>query len=395
MSVPGIYLDNNATTAVDERVVEAMLVPLREGYGNPSSAHQFGEEAARAVESARAAVARLLGARTPAEIVFTSGGTESINTAFQLALGQPGRRGALTATTEHSAVLRGLERWREHGVELELLDVEADGRIPVERVLERVAERGSQLALLSLHWANNETGVSWTAPELAAIASACREQGVGFHVDAVQVPGKSALSLDEIGVDLASFSAHKFHGPKGVGALYVRAGYAPEPFPSLIAGGPQERSRRAGTENVPGIVGMGRAAELAAAHVGDEAAGARVRARRDHLETGLLAAIPKSRVNGAGAPRLDNTSNLVLPDVDGELLLMTLAAEGLAISTGSACTSDTRAPSHVLRAMGLAEADAMSSIRLSLSRLTEEAEIDAALEVIPRVVGELRALEAV
>jgi len=395
VSTPGIYLDSNATTAVDERVVEAMLVPLRTAYGNPSSAHQFGEEAARLLEHARASVARLAGARSPAEIVFTSGGTESINTAFQAVLSRTSRSLALTGPTEHSAVLRALEGWRERGIELRLLDVDRDGRIRVEHVLDRIAALGSDLALLSLHWANNETGVVWPRTELAAIAEACRAHDVRFHLDAVQIVGKEALDLDELGADLASLSAHKFHGPKGVGALYVRAGHEPDPFSRLIAGGPQERERRAGTQNVPGIVGMGRAAELAAEHVADEAARLRVRELRDRLEQGLLAAVPRSRVNGAGAPRLDNTSNLLLPDVDGQLLLMTLAAEGVAISTGSACSAETRAASHVLQAMGLTDGEAASSIRLSLSRLTTAAEVDGALEVIPRVLAELRALEAV
>jgi len=399
LSVTSLYLDNNATTAVDARVVEAMLVPLRESYGNPSSAHGFGEEAARLLESARASVARLVGARSPAEIVFTSGGTESINTAFQAALGsvagKASRRVALTGATEHSAVLRALEGWQERGIELLLLPVEPDGTIRVEHVLERLTQLGDDLALLSLHWANNETGVLWPRAALAEIAAACRARGVRFHVDAVQVPGKEELRLDELGVDLASLSAHKFHGPKGVGALYVRAAGAPEPFPRLIAGGPQERERRGGTQNVPGIVGMGRAAELAAQHVADDEARGRVRGLRDRLEEGLLDAIPRARVNGGGAPRVDNTSNLVLPDVDGELLLMTLAAEGVAVSTGSACNAETRAPSHVLRAMGLADEEAASSIRLSLSRMTTAAEVEGALEVIPRVVAELRALAAV
>jgi cysteine desulfurase len=391
----GIYLDNNATTAVDERVLEAMLVPLREAYGNPSSAHQFGEDAARLLEHARASVARLAGARSPAEIVFTSGGTESINTAFQAVLGKTTRGLALTGPTEHSAVLRALEGWHELGIELQLLQVGPDGRIRVEEVLDRIAALGSDLALLSLHWANNETGVTWPRQELVAIAEACRAQEVRFHLDAVQIAGKEALELDGLGVDLASLSAHKFHGPKGAGALYVRSGRLPDPFSRLIAGGPQERERRAGTQNVPGIVGLGRAAELAAEHVADEAARLHVRELRDRLEHGLLEAVPRSRVNGAGAPRLDNTTNLLLPDVDGELLLMSLAAEGLAISTGSACSAETRAPSHVLQAMGLTDGEAASSIRLSLSRMTTAAEVEQALSVIPRVVAELRALEAV
>jgi len=393
VTTTGIYLDNNATTAVDERVVEAMLVPLREAYGNPSSAHQVGEEAARLLEHSRACVARLAGARSPTEIVFTSGGTESINTAFQAALGKARRGLALTGPTEHSAVLRALEGWQERGIELQLLGVGPDGRMRVEDVLDRIAEHASKRVLLSLHWANNETGVLWRRPELAAIAEACRASDVCFHLDAVQVPGKEELDLDSLGVDLASLSAHKFHGPKGVGALYVRAGRVPDPFSSLIAGGPQERERRAGTQNVPGIVGMGRAAELAAEHVADEGARLRVREQRDRLERGLLEAVPGSRVNGAGAPRLDNTSNLLLPDVDGELLLMTLAAQGVAISTGSACGAEARAPSHVLQAMGLAEGDAASSIRLSLSRRTTARDVDRALEVIPHVVSDLRALE--
>jgi cysteine desulfurase len=252
---------------------------------------------------------------------------------------------------------------------------------------------------VTVHWANNETGVRLLDDELRALVAACRERAIPVHLDAVQAPGKLAVDVAELGVDLLSLSAHKFHGPKGAGALYVRGGSRDgddaRSFAGLILGGAQEDERRAGTPNVPGLVGMGRAAELAREHVADPAACERVRELRDRLEAGLLERVPAARVNGARAPRLANTTNVRFPDLDGELLLMTLAAEGLAVSGGAACSARRRAPSHVLLAMGLCAADASRSIRLSLSRRTTAEEVETALELVPRVVAELRALEAV
>jgi len=399
-----IYLDNNATTPLDERVVEAMLPVLRECFGNPSSTHAFGEEAADLLEAARAAVARLIGARSPAEIVFTSGGTESINTALHAVLRSASEGVVLTSATEHAAVASALERHARRGLRVEAVGVDGSGRVALETLLARIAELGARCRLVTVHWANNETGVLLRDGELDALVAACREREIPVHLDAVQVPGKLPVDVAELGVDLLSISAHKFHGPKGAGALFVRGGRwrrdasedpSGDAFAGLIVGGAQEDGRRAGTPNVPGLVGMGRAAELARAHAADPAAGERVRDLRDRLEAGLVERVPGARVNGAGTPRLPNTTSVGFPGVDGELLLMTLAAEGLAVSGGAACSARRRKPSHVLLAMGLSEADASSSVRLSLSRRTTPAEVEAALELVPRVVGELRALEAV
>ena len=390
---PAIYLDNNATTQVDERVLEAMLPALEGLYGNPSSVHGPGEEAAGAVEGARGAVARLLGARSPEQVVFTSGGTESIHTAHFDALDEEPRGTVLTTATEHSAVASSLERYEPRGTQVEQATVDAEGRVQVDELVARVERLGEACRLVTLHLANNETGVRLTDEELARLAATCRAAGVPLHLDAVQAPGKLALRVDELGVDYVSISGHKFHGPKGIGALYVRRGT--DGFRPLLPGGGQEADRRGGTHNVPGILGIGRAAELAREHVEDPAGPARVRALRDRLEAGLLERVPRVRVHGGRSPRLDNTTNLGFDGLDGEVLRMSLAAEGLAISGGSACSAHRRAPSHVLLAMGLDPAAATSAIRFSLSRRTRDEEIEATLDLVPRVVADCRALEAV
>jgi len=382
-----IYLDNNATTQVDEAVVEAMVDALRTGWGNPSSLHAFGEHAAGLVERARGAVARLVGARSPDEIVFTSGGTESINTALFAALASRTGGRVLAGATEHSAVLCPLERYASLGLEVERVAVDREGRIDVEQVLARLDE---DCALVTLHLANNETGALLPEKAVESVARRATELGVPFHLDAVQAPGKLPLSVQRLGVDFASFSAHKFHGPKGVGALYVRKGRA---LTALVAGGPQEAERRGGTQNVPGIVGMGRAAELARAQAEDPAALRAVAELRDRLEAGLLERLDGARAHATGGPRLGNTSSLHVPGIDGELFLAGLAAEGLAVSGGAACSSRRRGPSPVLLAMGCDADEASRTVRFSLSRRTTAAEVDAALELVPRVHGELAQLQ--
>ncbi len=391
----GIYLDNNATTPVDPRVVEAVAEALARDFGNPSSLHRFGEQARERLEASRVSVARLLGARSSSEIVFTSGGTESIHTALHTALAERDSKRdggtVLTSATEHAAVLRPLENWRARGFPVETVGVDSSGRLDVARLLGRIGELGSRLALVTLHWANNETGVLLSDDEIERIASASHAHGALFHLDAVQVPGKLPLRIDRLGVDLASLSAHKFHGPKGVGALYVRDSVAGR-FRALFTGGAQEGDRRAGTPNVPGIVGFARAAELAREHVEDRHARERVRTLRDRLEREILRRVPGTEVQGSPGPRLDNTASLTFPEVDGELLLMTLASDGLAVSSGAACSSEKRAPSHVLLAMGLSHAEAERTLRFSLSRLTTSEEIEIAVEGVERAVEELRTL---
>jgi cysteine desulfurase len=387
----GIYLDNNATTPVDPRVVEVVSEALTRDFGNPASLHRFGEAARERLEASRAAVARLLGARSSAEVLFTSGGTESIHTALHSALAARERGTVLTSATEHAAVLRPLERWRERGFAVETVAVLPTGRVDVERLLERIEGLAGELALVTLHWANNETGVLLEGPEIERIAAAAHEEGALVHLDAVQCPGKVPLDLERLGVDLASVSGHKFHGPKGTGALYVRSASAGR-FRPLFTGGAQESDRRAGTANVPGIAGLARAAELAREHAEDPAARARVRGLRDHLERELAERIPGTRAQASGAPRLDNTASVTFPEIDGELFLMTLAADGVAVSSGAACSSEKRGPSHVLLAMGLSPEEAGRTLRFSLSRMTTADEVETALERVQRAFEELRAL---
>jgi cysteine desulfurase len=387
----GIYLDNNATTPVDPQVVEVVAEALARDFGNPASLHRFGEAARERLEAARVSVARLLGARSSAEVLFTSGGTESIHTALHSALAARERGTVLTSATEHAAVLRPLDRWRERGSSVETVAVLPTGRIDVEHLLGRIDELAGELALVTLHWANNETGALLEGAEIERIAAAAHEHGTLVHLDAVQCPGKVPIDVEHLGVDLASLSGHKFHGPKGTGALYVRTAAAGR-FQPLFIGGAQEGDRRAGTANVPGIVGLARAAELAREHVDDAAARARVRGLRDHLERELTRRIPGTRVQASGAPRLDNTASVTFPEVDGELFLMTLAADGVAVSSGAACSSEKRGPSHVLLAMGLSPEEAGRTLRFSLSRLTTADEVDAAVERTERAFGELSAL---
>ena len=374
-----IYLDNNATTAVAPEVLEAMLPYLREQYGNPSSMYAFGGTAHKALDKAREQVAALIGA-TPEEIVFTACGTESDSTAILGAFeAQPEKRHFITSKVEHSAVIAMGQYLERKGYRVTYLDVDDKGQLDLNQLDKAMTP---DTGIVSLMYANNETGTIFPIPEAAVMAKEC---GVVFHVDAVQAVGKLPINLAELPLNYLALSGHKLHAPKGVGALYVRRG---TPFRPFLRGGHQENGRRAGTENVASIVALGAACELAAKHIRDE--NTRVRALRDKLETGLLKAVSEARINGDVASRLPNTTNISFKYVEGEAILLLLDQEGICASSGSACTSGSLEPSHVLRSMGVPFTYAHGSVRLSLSRYTTEAEIDKALEVIPAVIARLR-----
>lgn len=377
-----VYLDYNSTTSVAPEVLEAMLPYFSGEAGNASSIHSFGQRARGAVEGARAAVADLVGAR-PAEIVFTSGGTESDNLAIcGIVAASTGRqKHVITSQIEHHAVLNTCQALEREGLEVTYVAVRPQGVVDPDDV--RRALR-AETVLISVMHANNELGTVQPVNEIGKIAA---EADVYFHTDAVQTAGKLPIRVEEIGADLLSISAHKLRGPKGVGALYVRKGTRLRP---LFYGGHHERDRRPGTENVPGIVGLGRAAELAAANLAAEAA--RVAALRDRLERELVARIPHARVNGANAPRTPNTSNIVFPFVEGEALVIALDLKGIACSTGAACSAGAVEPSHVLTAIGLAPDEARASLRFSLGHDTTDEEIDYAISVVPGAVERLREL---
>ncbi len=378
-----LYFDNNATTAPAREVLDAMWPCFVEHYGNPSSLHGAGEDAAQAVAAARAALARLVGAGSPARLCFTSGATESNVTALRSALrSQRERRRVLASAVEHPAVLEPLAAARAEGFEVVTIGVDSDGRLDLAQLRAELDERA---ALVSVMAVNNETGV---VHDLAAVAAEARSAGALLHVDAVQAAGKLAFSCEGLGADFVAFSAHKLHGPKGVGALYVRRGVELEP---LLRGGPQEQERRGGTENVPGIVGFGKAATLAREWL-ESGGPQRLASLRDRLENELLRTIEGTHVHGRGAPRVSNTSNLRFDGISGEALVALASDEGLCVSTGAACSASRHRPSHVLLAMGLSPAEASSSVRLSLSRYTTEAEVERALEVLSNAVRRLRAL---
>ena len=375
------YFDHNATTSVAPEVVEAMLPFFREHWGNPSSAYAFGREVARHLDEARAQVAALIDAE-PREVVFTSCGTESNNAAWNSALmTQPDKRHVVTTAVEHSANLKFAEALQRQGCEVTVLPVDPDGALDLHRLEQALRP---DTALVSVMWANNETGVLFPIAEVAAL---CRSKGVLCHTDAVQAAGKVALDVREASVDFLSLSGHKLHAPKGVGVLYVRRRTRFVPY---LVGGHQERGRRGGTENVPYIVGFGRAAELALAHF--DAENRRVRGLRDRLETGVLTTIPGTTRNGAQEPRLPNTANLAFPGVEAEAMLMLLDQAGICASGGSACTTGSLEPSHVLTAMGLSAARARGSLRFSLGRDTREADVDYLLATLPGVVAKLQAI---
>jgi cysteine desulfurase len=381
MSQPPIYyFDNNATTRVAPEVVDAMIPCLREHWGNPSSTYVFGRQAGEQVDQARARVAALLNAETR-EIIFTSCGTESNNSAIHSALAtQPQKRHVLTTGVEHSATLKFCNLLEKRGYNVTYLQVTADGGLDLELLGQSIRP---DTAVVSVMWANNETGVLFPVRDIAAI---CHRKGTLFHTDAVQTPGKLKLDVRELDADLLSLSAHKLHAPKGIGLLYVKRRIKYQPY---IVGGGQERGRRGGTENVAGIVAFGRAAELAMASLQDE--DARIRALRDRLEEQILSRIPGTSRNGAKEPRLPNTTNIAFEGVEAEGILMLLDQAGICASSGSACTTGSLDPSHVLTAMGYGAARARSSIRFSLGIYNTEAEVDYVLQHLPGIIAKLRA----
>lgn len=377
-----VYMDNNATTRVAPEVLEVMMPYLQDYYGNPSSMHRFGGQVEAAVTEARKKVATLLGAE-PEEIVFTSCGTESDSTAIFSALQSfPDKRHIVTTRVEHPAVknlCENLDTLTGHKHRVTRLMVDADGTLDLLKYEEALAD---DTAIVSVMWANNETGVIFPIAEMARMA---RARGILFHTDAVQAVGKIPINLKELDVDFLSLSGHKLHGPKGVGVLYVRRG---TPFVPFLVGGHQEKGRRGGTENVASIVGLGRACELATANMAEE--NSRVKALRDKLEQGLLSSIPHAILNGHKTDRLPNTSNVSFEYVEGEAILLHMDQYNICASSGSACTSGSLEPSHVLRAMGVPFTAAHGSIRYSLSIYNTEEEIDFVLEKMPPIIAGLR-----
>jgi len=379
-----IYMDNNATTRIAPEVLDAMMPYLTEYYGNPSSMHTFGGQVGQAINQARKATADLIGA-LPDEIVFTSCGTESDSTAILSALQTfPEKNHVVTTRVEHPAVKNlcdNLEIFTGRKYHTTRLHVEADGTLDLQRYKDSLTE---DTAIVSVMWANNETGVIFPVEEMAAIA---KERGILFHTDAVQAVGKIPINLKETAIDFLSLSGHKLHAPKGVGVLYVRKR---TPFVPFLNGGHQEKGRRGGTENVASIIGLGKACELAAASMVEE--NTRVRAMRDKLEKGLLASIPKALLNGHPEQRLPNTANVSFEYVEGEAILLHMNQYNICASSGSACTSGSLEPSHVLRAMGVPFTAAHGSIRFSLSIYNTEDEVDFVLEKMPAIIAKLRAM---
>ncbi|MDR3631849.1 MAG: cysteine desulfurase NifS [Desulfocapsaceae bacterium] len=377
-----IYMDNNATTRIAPEVLEAMMPFLTDYYGNPSSMYNFGGQVGREVAKARAGVAALLGAE-PEEITFTSCGTESDSTAILSALQSfPDKRHIVTTRVEHPAIKTlcdNLDARTGHKHRVTRLKVSSDGSLDLDEYKAALAD---DTAIVSVMWANNETGVIFPVEEMAAIA---KKRGILFHTDAVQAVGKIPINLKKLDVNFLSMSGHKLHAPKGVGVLYVRRG---TPFVPFMAGGHQEKGRRGGTENVASIVGLGRACEMALEKMEEE--NTRVRALRDKLENGLLKTVSRSMLNGNKANRLPNTANISFEFVEGEAILLHLNRYNICASSGSACTSGSLEPSHVLRAMGVPFTAAHGSIRFSLSIYNTEQEVDFVLEKIPAIISSLR-----
>src|SRR6266550_816472 len=382
-SVQRIYLDHNATTPLLPAVVDRMTEELREDFGNPSSVHHFGQQAKAAIDEARTNVATLIGA-DPSEVLFTSGGTEADNIAIRgaaEALEPTGKRHLVASAIEHEAVLNTLKALVKRGWRTTLLAADQTGILTAAMLRDALAD---DTALVSVMHANNEIGTIQPIAELARLA---RERGALFHTDAVQSAGKIPIDVKAMAVDMLSVSAHKFYGPKGVGALWIRRGLRVLP---LLTGGRQERSGRAGTENVAGIVGMGVAARIATGKMSDE--GRRLATLRDRLEAGILRAVPGTAVNGSPEARVPNTTNISFDRVEAESLLIALDLEGIAVSTGSACSSGTLEPSHVLKAMGFNAHRTQNSIRFSLGAANTDAEIDRVISVLPGIVEKLRSL---
>lgn len=378
-----IYLDNNATSRPAPEVVEAVLPFYRDRWGNPSSLHRYGRDVVGSLEEAREQAAQLIGARRPVEIVFTSGGTEGDNTVLRGAIAaRPHHRHIITSAVEHSAVLHCCRNLEKEGYRVTYLGVTRNGQLDLAEFESALCD---DTAIVSIMWANNETGTIFPIEHLAAV---CRSRGIPFHTDAVQAVGKVPIDVNKAPVDFLSVSGHKFHAPKGVGFLYIRRG---SPFRPLIVGGGQENARRAGTENVAQIVGLGMAAQLARHSVtGPQASIDRVRQLRDRLEDGLKERLTGVHVNGDITARVPNTTNLSIEGVDGEAVILGLSDVGVCASTGSACSSGSMEPSHVLVAMRLPQEHLRGTLRLSVSRYTIDEEITRALEMIPQVVERLR-----
>jgi cysteine desulfurase len=376
-----IYLDNNATTAVAPEVLDVMLPYLRDFYGNPSSMHTFGGQVHRKIEEARSQVAALIGAE-PEEIIFTSCGSESDNTALMSAVESfPHKRHVITTRVEHPAILNFARYLSRKGLRVTYLPVDGYGRLDRDALLKTLDD---ETVIVSIMYANNETGVIFPIAEFGDVL---REKGILFHTDAVQAGGKLPLDVGKLPVDMLSLSGHKIHAPKGIGALYIRKGTRFHPY---LIGGHQEHGRRAGTENVAPIIGMGKACELASEHLDADAE--RLTVLRNRLEQALLRTCPDARVNGDTHNRLPNTTNISFEYVEGEAILLRLDEFGICASSGSACSSGSLEPSHVLRAMGIPFTGVHGSIRFSLSRYTTEAEIDRVTEILPGIIGELREL---
>jgi cysteine desulfurase len=375
-----IYLDNNATTRVDRAVIDAMLPYFEVSYGNPSSMHTFGGQVGAAIETARQQVADLIGA-TAEEIIFNSCGTESDNTAIQATLASyPDKRHIMTSRVEHPAIKSLYEALEKKGYRVTFVPVDREGNLDLDYFYDHLTD---DTAIVSLMWANNETGVIFPVEEISRNVS---ERGIVFHTDAVQAAGKIPIDVSQTGVDLLSLSGHKIHAPKGVGALYVRKGTKFSPF---MIGGHQEKGRRGGTENTASLVGLGKAAKLARERI-DRGDYNCVQELRDKLENTLLTEVPHTLLNGSRERRLPNTTSIAFEYVEGESILLMLNEHGICASSGSACTSGSLEPSHVLRAMGVPYTAAHGSIRFSLSGYTTEKEIDFVLEKVPPIIDRLR-----
>lgn len=379
-----IYFDNNATTRVLPEVAEAMMPFFTEQYGNPSSIHRFGSQVGQKIGEARAQVAALIGAADPVEVLFTSCGTEGDNAAIRGMLeARPGKRHIVTTQVEHSAVLGLCQHLEKKGYRVTWLGVDQNGALDLDELRAALTD---DTAVVSIMWANNETGVIFPIEEIAAMV---RAKGIPFHVDAVQAAGRLPIRVKDLPVDLLTISAHKFYAPKGIGALYVRRGIT---FPPFVIGGHQERNRRAGTENVAGIIGMGRAAEIALDRISEDSQA--VRKLRDRLEALLLESCPDSRVNGDRERRLPNTLNISFRYLEGESILVLLDQQGICASTGSACTAGSAEPSHVLRAMGVPPDWLQGAVRFSLGRFNTASEVEYVNEKVPPIVKRLQGLSA-
>jgi cysteine desulfurase len=377
-----IYVDNNATTMVAPEVLEAMLPYFSTHYGNPSSMHSFGGSVAAEIKTARENVAKLIGA-APDEIIFTSCGTESDSTAIRAAIeSYPDKKHIVTSRVEHPAVKNLYETLSKKGYRTTFVPVDNHGRLDIDYLYDSLSD---DTALVSIMWGNNETGVIFPIEEISRQVSS---RGILFHSDAVQAVSKIPIDVSKTGVDMLSLSGHKFHSPKGIGALYIRKGTKFSPF---MIGGHQEKGRRGGTENTASIIGLGKAAQLAAEHLASNGYKP-ISQLRDKLERNLLKMIPNALINGDTENRLPNTSSIAFEYVEGEAILLMMNEHGICASSGSACTSGSLEPSHVLRAMGVPFTAAHGSIRFSLSRYNTEDEIDKILEVLPPIIERLRAL---